>query len=310
MFRSTVPSIPIADASTGASIVSRDRRMRITGCPPVSISKPSYSTSRTPPNDCARNCTIRNIRSTSWHSARTRTLINPLSASKNSTRRILEVLAAYNHPFGIVTKSDLVLRDADIIAPMAEKGMAVVTLSVTTLDRDLARKLEPRAPTPPKRLAAIGTLAALGIPTGVLTAPMIPALNDMELERILEAAAKAGASGAGYVLLRLPLEIADLFKEWLETHYPDKADHVLSLVKQTRDGAMYDSRWGQRAVGSGPYADLLNQRFKLALKKIWIGQTIARSGPRTVRATAPKRRSVGIVLVQAAASCDRLYAGP
>ena len=191
----------------------------------------------------------------------------PIEREQKLTRRILEVLAAYNHPFGIVTKSDLVLRDADIIAPMAEKGMAVVTLSVTTLDRDLARKLEPRAPTPPKRLAAIGTLAALGIPTGVLTAPMIPALNDMELERILEAAAKAGASGAGYVLLRLPLEIADLFKEWLETHYPDKADHVLSLVEQTRDGAMYDSRWGQRAVGSGPYADLLNQRFKLALRK-------------------------------------------
>lgn len=191
----------------------------------------------------------------------------PIEREQKLTRRILEVLAAYNHPFGIVTKSDLVLRDADIIAPMAEKGMAVVTLSVTTLDRDLARKLEPRAPTPPKRLAAIGTLAALGIPTGVLTAPMIPALNDMELERILEAAAKAGASGAGYVLLRLPLEIADLFKEWLETHYPDKADHVLSLVRQTRDGAMYDSRWGQRAVGFGPYADLLNQRFKLALRK-------------------------------------------
>ena len=191
----------------------------------------------------------------------------PIEREQKLTRRILEVLAAYNHPFGIVTKSDLVLRDADIIAPMAEKGMAVVTLSVTTLDRDLARKLEPRAPTPPKRLAAIGTLAALRIPTGVLTAPMIPALNDMELERILEAAAKAGASGAGYVLLRLPLEIADLFKEWLETHYPDKADHVLSLVRQTRDGAMYDSRWGQRAVGSGPYADLLNQRFKLALRK-------------------------------------------
>ena len=189
--------------------------------------------------------------------------------------------------------------------------MAVVTLSVTTLDRDLARKLEPRAPTPPKRLAAIGTLAALGIPTGVLAAPMIPALNDMELERILEAAAKAGASGAGYVLLRLPLEIADLFKEWLETHYPDKADHVPSLVRQTRDGAIYDSRWGQRA--SCRLRSLrrpTEPKIQTRLTKIWIGQTIARSGFRTVRATAPKGRSVGIVLVQAAASCDRLYAGP
>lgn len=191
----------------------------------------------------------------------------PIEREQKLTRRILEVLAEFNHPFGIVTKSDLVLRDADIIAPMAERGMAAVTLSVTTLDRELARKLEPRAPTPPKRLAAISSLAALGIPVGILAAPMIPALNDMELENILETGAKAGASGAGYVLLRLPLEISDLFGEWLATHYPDRAEHVLSLVRQTRGGAMYDSRWGQRAVGSGPYADLLNQRFKLALKK-------------------------------------------
>ena len=191
----------------------------------------------------------------------------PVEREQRLTRHILEVLAEFNHPFGIVTKSDLVLRDADIIAPMAAKGMAVVTLSVTTLDRELARKLEPRAPTPSKRITAISSLAALGIPTGVLAAPMIPALNDMELEKILETASRAGASGAGYVMLRLPLEISDLFKEWLENHYPDRANHVLSLVRQTRRGAMYDSRWGQRAVGSGPYADLLNQRFKLALKK-------------------------------------------
>jgi DNA repair photolyase len=191
----------------------------------------------------------------------------PAERDLRITRRILEVLAEFNHPFGIVTKSDLVLRDADIIAPMAAKGMAVVTLSVTTLDRDLARKLEPRAPTPPKRLAAIGSLAALGVPVGVLAAPMIPALNDEELESILAAAAKAGATVAGYVLLRLPLEIADLFREWLEAHFPNKADHVLSLVRQSRGGAMYDSRWGQRAVGSGPYADMLNQRFKLALRR-------------------------------------------
>ena len=191
----------------------------------------------------------------------------PVEREQRLTRHILEVLAEFNHPFGIVTKSDLVLRDADIIAPMAAKGMAVVTLSVTTLDRELARKLEPRAPTPSKRITAISSLAALGIPTSVLAAPMIPALNDMELEKILETASRAGASGAGYVMLRLPLEISDLFKEWLENHYPDRANHVLSLVRQTRRGAMYDSRWGQRAVGSGPYADLLNQRFKLALKK-------------------------------------------
>ena len=198
----------------------------------------------------------------------------PVEREQRLTRQILEVLAEYNHPFGIVTKSDLVLRDADIIGPMAAKGMAVVTLSVTTLDRNLARKLEPRAPTPSKRLAAIGSLSALGIPTGVLAAPMIPSLNDMELEKILESAARAGATGAGYVMLRLPLEIADLFREWLETHFPDKAAHVLNLVKQTRGGVMYDSRWGQRAVGSGPYADLLRQRYKLALRKYGLDKRV------------------------------------
>ena len=150
---------------------------------------------------------------------------------------------------------------------MAAKGMAVVTLWVTTLDQDLARKLELRAPTPSKRITTISSLAALGIPTGVLAAPMISALNDMELEKILETASKAGASSAGCIMLRLPLKISDLSKEWLESHYLNPADHLLSLVRQTRGGAMYDPRWGQRAVGFGPYADLLNQRFKLALKK-------------------------------------------
>jgi DNA repair photolyase len=143
------------------------------------------------------------------------------------------------------------MRDADINAPMAVKGMAVVTLSVTTLDRDLARKLEPRAPTPSKRITTISSLAALGIPTGELAAPMISALNDMELAKILETASKASASSAGYIMLRLPLEIPDLFKKWLESHYPNRTD-LLSLARQTRGGAMYDLQWGQKAIEGGP----------------------------------------------------------
>ena len=192
---------------------------------------------------------------------------HPIERNKKLTRQILEVLAEYNHPVSIVTKSDLVLRDADIISAMAAKGLAIVTVSVTTLDPCLARKLEPRAPTPRKRLATLGALAAFGIPTGVLAAPMIPALNDMELENILEDAAKVGARRAGYVLLRLPGEIAELFREWLEAHFPDKAAHVINLTKETRGGAKYDSRWGLRSVGSGPYANMLQQRFKVALRK-------------------------------------------
>lgn len=191
----------------------------------------------------------------------------PIERQIKLTRRIIEVLAEYNHPFGIVTKSDLVLRDTDIIGPMAAKGMATVTVSVTTLDRALAHKLEPRAPTPQKRLAAIVSLASLRIRTGVLVAPIIPALNDIEMEKIVGEAAKAGAVRAGYVLLRLPLETSDLFSEWLKVHFPDKASHVLNLVRDTHLGKIYDSNWNQRMVGSGPYADMLSQRFKRVLRK-------------------------------------------
>ncbi len=191
----------------------------------------------------------------------------PVEREKHLTRAILKVLSAYNHPVGIVTKSALVLRDIDILGPMAARGLAAVTISVTTRDRRLARLLEPRAPTPAKRLAAIEALSAAAIPTGVLAAPMIPALNDMELEGILEAAASAGASGAGYVLLRLPLEIRDLFEEWLRSHFPDRADHVMSLVRDTRKGKAYRAEWGERMKGSGAYADLLKQRFELVRKR-------------------------------------------
>lgn len=191
----------------------------------------------------------------------------PIERKQRITRRILEVFQDFRHPFGIITKSDLVLRDLDILAPMAEKNLASVAISVTTLDRDLARKLEPRAPTPMKRLAAIRKLSEAGIPTTVMIAPVIPALTDHELERIMEAAHLAGASGAVYILLRLPLEIEGLFEEWLETHAPLKRDHVLSLMRQSHAGRVYRSNWGARMTGGGAYADMIRARFRLAAKK-------------------------------------------
>ena len=196
----------------------------------------------------------------------------PVERELGITRRILEVLQRARHPFGIVTKSALVLRDLDILSEMAAANLAGVLISVTTLDRALARKMEPRAPTPEKRLAAIAGLAEAGVPVGVLAGPMIPALNDAELERILEAAARAGAQSAGYTLLRLPLEIKDLFIEWLEAHFPDRRDHVLSLVRQTRGGRFYDADFATRMKGHGVYAELLSKRFRLARKKLGLAK--------------------------------------
>ena len=184
------------------------------------------------------------------------------------TRQVLEVLWRARHPVAIVTKSALVERDLDILGPMSEAGLAEVNISVTTLDRALARAMEPRAPAPAKRLAAVAALSASGIRVGVLTAPLIPALNDAELENLLEAAAEAGAGHAGYVLLRLPLEIKQLFEEWLECHYPDRKDRVLQLVRETRGGKLYDSAWGKRMKGEGPYAALIARRFHLACKRL------------------------------------------
>ncbi|MBX6321555.1 MAG: PA0069 family radical SAM protein [Rhodospirillaceae bacterium] len=191
----------------------------------------------------------------------------PVERRLRITRSVLEVLAAFNHPVGIVTKSALVTRDIDILAPMAAKRLARVYISVTTLDPALAAKLEPRAPTPWRRLGAVKALAEAGVPVGVMVAPVIPALTDAEMERILEQAAAHGADSAGYVLLRLPLEIKELFEEWLEAHAPRKATRVLSLVRQTREGALYDPRWGKRQTGTGPYAALIARRFQLAIHR-------------------------------------------
>jgi DNA repair photolyase len=192
----------------------------------------------------------------------------PIERSRRIMRGCLEVLAEFRHPVMITTKSALVARDIDILAPMAAAGLASVAISVTTLDRDLCRRLEPRAATPAARLATIRRLSAAGIPTTVMAAPMIPVLTDHELESILEAAAEAGASGAATILLRLPGEVEDLFREWLDTHAPAKAAHILSLLKQARGGKAYDGQWGRRFTGTGPLAELLAQRFRLACKRL------------------------------------------
>ena len=192
----------------------------------------------------------------------------PIERRFRSMRGILEVLARKRHPVGIVTKSALVTRDIDLLAPMAADGLAKVAISVTTLDRKLARTMEPRAAAPERRLAAIRSLAEAGVPVTVLVAPIIPAVNDAEIEAILEAAYAAGARGAGYVMLRLPLEVRDLFRDWMLEHRPGKLRHVMSLVRSTRGGKDYDATWGTRMTGDGPYAWMVGRRFEAALDRI------------------------------------------
>jgi len=192
----------------------------------------------------------------------------PIERRYRIMRRILEVLSAANHPVGIVTKSALVLRDLDILRSMAERGLVKVALSVTTLDRKLARAMEPRASTPDKRLETVAKLIDAGVPTSVMVAPIIPGLTDMEMERILERSAAAGVKNAGYVLLRLPLEIGDLFTEWLKANCPDRANRVLSLMRSTRGGKLYDAKWGERMVGEGPYAWMIGRRFEIAAERL------------------------------------------
>ncbi|WP_422365125.1 PA0069 family radical SAM protein [Pelagibius sp.] len=196
----------------------------------------------------------------------------PIEKKLQITRRILEVLRDTSHPLTIVTKSNLILRDLDILAPMARRRLVRVMISVTSLDRQLSRIMEPRAPTPARRLEALRTLNAAGVPAGVLTAPMIPAINDQELEVLMEAAARAGAASSGYVLLRLPLEIKELFTEWLEAHFPDRKSKVLKLIRDTRDGGLYQSDFGRRQRGTGVYADLLAQRFKAAERRLGLNR--------------------------------------
>jgi DNA repair photolyase len=192
----------------------------------------------------------------------------PIERELGITRSILEVLERTAHPVGIVTKSAGVLRDIDILSRMAERRLVKVAVSVTTLDRRLARSMEPRASTPPRRLEAIRRLSDAGVPVTVMVAPIVPALNDSEIEAILEAAAGAGAKQAGYVLLRLPLELKSLFREWLETDCPARASRVISLLRSMHGGKDYVSAFGHRQRGSGPYADQIAARFRLAMRRL------------------------------------------
>jgi DNA repair photolyase len=202
----------------------------------------------------------------------------PVERTLGLTRQVLEVLERFNHPVTIVTKSAGVLRDMDILTRMAARNLVQVCLSVTTLDNRLARIMEPRAATPLRRLAAMHELSRAGIPVGVLAAPMIPGVNDAELEKVLEASHAHGARAAGYVLLRLPLEIRQMFEDWLNAHMPDRAARVLALIRETRAGKTYDSRFGIRQTGTGPYADMLARRFAVAMKRLGLDKARENGG--------------------------------
>jgi len=218
----------------------------------------------------------------------------PIERERKIMRGILEVLERASHPVGIVTKSALVTRDIDILARMAKRNLAKVALSVTTLDPKLARIMEPRAATPTRRLEALRQLSQAGVPTSVMVAPIVPAINDAEIERILDAAAAAGVQGAGYVTLKMPFEIKDLFREWLREHFPDKEKHVISLVRDLHGGKDYDSTWGRRMTGAGPYAWMIGRRFEVACEKL--GLNVARAKLTTEHFVPPRQGSVQLSL--------------
>jgi DNA repair photolyase len=197
----------------------------------------------------------------------------PVERRMKVTRSILEVLERTRHPVAVISKSALVLRDLDLLASLARDQLASVTLSVTTLDDELKRRLEPQTASPAARLRVIAALKAAGVPAGAMVAPVIPGLTDHEMEAILEACAAAGARWAGYVLLRLPYEIKDLFREWLAEHYPGRAAHVMSLIREMRGGRDNDPQFGSRMRGTGPYALLLRSRFKLACRRLGLNST-------------------------------------
>lgn len=218
----------------------------------------------------------------------------PIEKKWRVMRQILEVLEQYQHPVAIVTKSAMVMRDQDILARMAEKGLAKVAFSITTMDAKLARTMEPRAATPTRRLEAMRSLADAGIPVSGMVAPVIPGLNDHEMERILDSIRAMGAMEAGYILLRLPLEVSPIFKEWLLRHYPDRYRHVLSLMRSMRGGKDYDAEWGKRMRGEGPYAWQLGRRFEIAAKRL--GLNIAKRRLRTDLFVPPEAKGVQLSL--------------
>lgn len=229
----------------------------------------------------------------------------PVERDLKITRQILRVLSDFNNPVGIVTKNHLITRDIDILGDMAKRNLAEVFLSVTTLDKDLARTMEPRVSAPHRRLDAIRELAAAGIPVGVMTAPMIPGLNDHEMEAILEAAAAAGATRAGYTALRLPLEIKELFEEWLRANRPDRADRVLSLIRQIRGGELYKAEFGTRMKGEGPIAQLLSKRFATAVKRLDLNRVRYRLD--TMRFAVPAAARTALVDARRDARQMRLF---
>jgi DNA repair photolyase len=216
----------------------------------------------------------------------------PIERRMRVTREILEVLTRCRHPVTVITKSALVLRDLDLLVDLAKDGLAGVGVSVTTLDAELKRVMEPQAASPRARLEAVRRLTEAGVPTGVMVAPVIPALTDHEMEAILEAAAAAGARWAGYILLRLPHEVKDLFREWLAAHYPDRAEHVMSVIRQMRGGKDYDSSFGTRMRGTGPLAELLRARFHVACRRLGLG-TGRHQPPNTSLFKPPRRTDSG-----------------
>jgi DNA repair photolyase len=218
----------------------------------------------------------------------------PVEKEYRITRQLLEIVQRHRHPVAIITKGALVTRDIDILADMAADGLCSVAISITTLDANLKRVLEPRAASGPARLAAVEALAAAGIPVTVLFAPVIPALNDSEMETVLASSSDAGAKSAAYMLLRLPLEIRDLFFEWLQQHYPLRAQHVISVLRQCRGGTDYDSRFGHRMRGTGTFAELLSQRFRVACNRLGLARGEG-SGKRTDLFIPPAGKGRGTV---------------
>jgi DNA repair photolyase len=218
----------------------------------------------------------------------------PIERNHQVMRGILEVLDRAGHPVGIVTKSALILRDLDILTRLAARNLVKVAVSVTTLDAKLARTMEPRAATPRRRLETLRQLSAAGIPTAVMVAPVIPAINDADIERILDAAALAGVKGAGYVLLRLPLEVRDLFVEWLKDNYPDRAAHVMTLIRGMRGGKDYDATFGRRMKGTGPYAWMIGRRFETACDKLGLNKDKTALATRHFRPPRPRAEQLSL----------------
>nr|WP_217709187.1 PA0069 family radical SAM protein [Paraburkholderia atlantica] len=223
----------------------------------------------------------------------------PAERDLRLTRRVIEVLSERNHPFAAITKSSLIERDIDLLAPMAERGQFMAAITITTLDADIARTLEPRAATPSRRLRTIRTLSEAGIPVGVSIAPVIPFVTEPDMERVLDACAEAGATNASYIVLRLPWEVAPLFKDWLSAHFPDRAERVMNRVHDMRGGKDYDSSFSTRMKGEGLWADLLRQRFHKAVRRLGLSgrdrgildmsQFRRIESPRTEQASAPAR---------------------